>query len=155
MVKRIMFAGTTGHRHSKVIFALSLLFLHHPSYGHGNICCKKELTTGLPLNSGGVGYPKMNSYLLPLALGDVDPNVGGLGVATVTAVVCVDAAIEEWVVCIWVVRVCFVEDAVGWVDAAIGKAGGGAVGCVDAGRGEDWFVGVCCIGVEVTTGIAG
>jgi hypothetical protein len=52
----------------------------------------------LPLNLGGVGYPKMNTYLLPLALGDVDANVGGLGVATVTAEVCVYAAIEEWVV---------------------------------------------------------
>jgi hypothetical protein len=102
----------------------------------------------------------MNTYMLPLALGDVDADVGGLGVATVTAVVCVDAAIEEWVVRVWVVRVCFVGDAVRWVDAAIGKAGGGAVGCVDtaignAGRGEDWFVCVCCIGMEVTTGIAG
>jgi hypothetical protein len=49
---------------------------------------------------------------------------------------------------------------VGWVDAAIGKTGGGAVGCVNttignAGKGADWFVCVCCIGVEVTTGISG
>jgi hypothetical protein len=47
----------------------------------------------------------MNSYLLPLELGDVDANVGGLGVDTVTAVVCVDEANEEWVVRVWVVRV--------------------------------------------------
>jgi hypothetical protein len=37
-----------------------------------------------------MGYPKMNTYLLPLALGDVDADVGGLRVATVTAVVCVE-----------------------------------------------------------------